>query len=475
MIRSLFAFTFLWAFTVTPAASEGSGHFRAGAATSNITPWLGISINGNMQDGTAAHIHDQLHARALALDDGKTQLAIVVVDSCMIPREIFDRAKRLVNKHTGLPVEHMLMSATHTHSAPTAVSIFQSRTDAQYLDFLTVRIADAVRLALNNLEPAQIGRGVGKVPQHVFNRRWKVKPGTLTPNPFGGNDVLAALAPVDKSDLAGPAGPTDPDLSIVSVRASDGRPIALLANYSLHYVGGVRRGDISADYFGMFADRVQELLEADRVTPPFVGIMSNGTSGDINNNDRLHPRGKQPPYAQMRRVAHDVADEALRVYKSIQHQDWVPLDVRQTEIQLGVRLPGDEDVRRAQQMMMEAKGPAMSSKPEIYARETVLLSEYPEKVPMILQALRIGDLGIAAIPCEVFAEIGLELKEKSPFETTFTFSLANGYNGYLPPPERHKLGGYETWRARSSYLEVKAAPKVVNQLLKLLNELNGAE
>ena len=94
-----------------------------------------------------------------------------------------------------------------------------------------------------------------------------------------------------------------------------------------------------------------------------------------------------------------------------------------------------------------------------------------QKFPSFLQALRIGDLGIAAIPCEVFVEIGLEIKKKSPFATTFTTSLANGYNGYLPTPEHHRLGGYETWRARSSYLEIDASTRIVEQLLELLRQV----
>ena len=88
--------------------------------------------------------------------------------------------------------------------------------------------------------------------------------------------------------------------------------------------------------------------------------------------------------------------------------------------------------------------------------------------------LRIGDLAITAIPNEVFAEIGLELKAKSPFKPTFNIELANGYNGYLPTPAQHKLGGYETWRARSSYLEVDAAPKITQTLFLLLNKLHSA-
>jgi len=443
--------------------------FRAGAATSNVSPWLGLSINGGMQDGKAAQIHDELHARCLVLDDGQTQLVIVVVDSCMIPREIFDAARQTIQKQTGIHADHILMSATHTHSAPAAASVFQSDPDEAYQKFLMVRIADGVRRAVNNLTPARIGWGFGKVPDQVFNRRWKMKPGTVPKNPFGGIDEVQMNPGVGNPNLLEPAGPTDPELAIVSVQSADGRPLALLANYSLHYCGGVGGGHISADYFGMFADRIQQLLGADRQDPPFVGMMSNGTSGNINNVNFRGGQPKQPPYGQMRLVANEVAVEALRVYKNIQYRDWVPLKAQQKEIQLGVRLPGEQEVKRAQQIMAEAGKPVMQTLEQVYARETVMLNSYPVQVPIILQALRIGELHIAAIPCEVFVEIGLELKQKhSPL---FTISLANGYNGYLPTVEHHKLGGYETWRARSSYLEVEAAPKILNTLMELLAQL----
>ncbi|HRK35584.1 MAG TPA: hypothetical protein PLJ47_13385, partial [Candidatus Hydrogenedentes bacterium] len=111
--------------------------------------------------------------------------------------------------------------------------------------------------------------------------------------------------------------------------------------------------------------------------------------------------------------------------------------------------------------------------PEIYARETVLLAEYPDTVPVTVQALRIGNWGIAAIPCEVFVEIGLDIKANSALKPAFTIELANGYNGYLPTAAHHELGGYETWRARSSYLEVGAADAIQSAALELLSQLEG--
>ena len=90
---------------------------------------------------------------------------------------------------------------------------------------------------------------------------------------------------------------------------------------------------------------------------------------------------------------------------------------------------------------------------------------------MILQAIRIGDLGIVANPCETFVEIGLDIKKKSPLKHTFTIELANGYNGYLPTPDHHALGGYETWRAQSSYLEVNASRAITSAWLELLKDV----
>src|SRR5688500_780376 len=161
------------------AVAQSGKVFKAGAAASNITPWLGVSINGGFRDHIATNVHDELHARCVVMDDGQTRLALVVVDSCMVPREIFDKAKRFASQRTGIPASNMLMSATHTHSAPTATPVFQSDPDPDYQKFLARRIADGVWRAANNLAPARIGWGSAQVPEHVFNRRWFMKPGTV--------------------------------------------------------------------------------------------------------------------------------------------------------------------------------------------------------------------------------------------------------------------------------------------------------
>lgn len=452
-------------------AAADSLIFQAGAATSNITPKIGGSINGNMQDGLVKNIHDETHARALVLDDGHIQLAFVVLDLCMVYREVLDKAKQRAHEFTGIPTSHMMMSATHTHSAGTACGLFQSDPDPAYLEFLVDRAADALIRAYHNRVPAKIAWGVGEEPGEVFNRRWHMKPGTPLPNPFGGQDQVKMNPGVGNPNMLKPAGPVDPEVPVVSLQTLDGTPIALLANYSLHYVGGTGSGEISADYYGMFADQIGKLVGADQSPqhPPFVGMMTNGTSGDINNIPwTADKRETFPPYVKMKSVADNLAAASFEAVSNVSYQPWVSLAAEQEEITLGVRKPTDAEVRRAEEIVAKAEGPTMKTMEEIYARETLFMKDYPSQVAILLQVFRIGDLAIAAVPAEVFVEIGLELKAKSPFKPTFTIELANGYNGYLPTPAQHKLGGYETWRARSSYLEEQASDKILQTLFRLL-------
>lgn len=462
-------------FAVLPArdaaGEEKAKGFRAGAHAMDITPLkYPISINGGMQDRLARVAHDPLHARCLVLDDGRIQVALVVCDSCMIPRELLDEAKKLASKRTGIPVERMLISATHTHTAPTVGGVFQSDPDKGYSEFLSERIAQGIERAHKNLAPARVGWGVGQNPTQVFNRRWRMKPGTIQADPFGRTTDLVKMNPgYQNPGLDKPAGPIDPDVSVLALQSLKGQPLAVLANYSLHYVGGVE--PVSADYFGAFAERLKTLLDADKSEPPFVGILSNGTSGDINNvNFAGAAPGKREPYEQIKVVSDSVARTVKDTLAKLRPGDG-KLAMAEKEIELGVRLPTEEDVAKAKEILEKAKDPVLKTMPEVYARETVLMAKYPPKVKVKLQALRIGELGIVAIPCEVFVEIGLEIKKKSPLKPTFIIELANGYNGYLPTPEQHKLGGYETWRARSSYLEAEAAPKITATVLELLAQV----
>jgi neutral ceramidase len=246
----------------------------------------------------------------------------------------------------------------------------------------------------------------------------------------------------------------------------------LLANYSLHYVGGVPAGHISADYFGAFATRLAERLEADKLDPPFVGIMSNGTSGNINNidfQDKNPPRWE--PYEKIHVVANLLADKVFAAMNGLQYHDRVTLDAACQDLALAVRLPTPEQLARAKRILADQEQQLSSyhARERIYAERLMRLSESPSEVSVPLQVFRIGELAITAIPFEVFVETGLEIKQQSPFAQTFTIELANGSFGYLPTPEHHALGGYETWLGTSN-VEVQASEKISRQLLDMLQQ-----
>jgi hypothetical protein len=151
----------------------------------------------------------------------------------------------------------------------------------------------------------------------------------------------------------------------------------------------------------------------------------------------------------------------------------VRLGAAATELPLALRVPGKADIEWAESVLKRPAGEATRHIHEVtYARRTMGMRNYPARIPLILQALRVGDVGIGAIPNEVFVEIGLEIRQKSPFPATFTISLANGSYGYLPTVEHHKLGGYETWRG-TNILEIEAAPKIVDTVLGLLRNLQA--
>ncbi len=457
-------------FALIDSASAAEGKvFRAGASVVDITPTnYPVLVNAMFTERSATNAVDPLEVRALALDDGETRLVLAVVDTCMIARDLIDRAKEQASQATGIPTDKMLVSATHTHSAPSAMGCLGSRQDTNYAAFLPPRIAAAIVGAVKNLQPARIGWGVADDWEHTFNRRWIRRPDKMLTDPFGDRNIRAHMHPGHESpDAVGPSGPVDPGLSVIAVRSADGRPLALLANYSQHYYGSPL---LSSDYYGRFRRHVAALLEspASVGTNGFVAMMSQGTSGDLMWMDYSAP-AKDIGYDAYARA---VAEKVAAVVRDLKFHDWVPLKMAERTLALNYRVPDEARLAWARKTAQSFAGRLPGSLPEIYALEAIHLHERP-RTELKLQALRIGDLGITALPNEVFALTGLKLKAQSPFATTFNIELANGAEGYIPPPEQHKLGGYTTWPARTAGLEFQAEPRIVETLLSLLEEVSG--
>lgn len=450
------------------AASPEKTGFRAGAATSNITPFLGGGIIGGFVPIPATNVHDELHARCLVLDDGKTRLAVVVCDLLAVSQDVSSEARKRIQESVGIPPEHVMICGVHTHSACSALG--KSPLD-EYHTFVAHRIADGVQSALATLRPAQVAFVTAEAPEHVNNRRWFMKPGTCPPNPFGVVDQVKMNPPAGSPDLVEPAGPTDPTISVLAFREPNGRPIALWSSYSLHYVGGVKGGDISADYYGMYCREIARLLDAERLDPPFVAMMANGTSGDINSIDFRTPRPAEGPYVKMRRIAEDVAGKVHAALAKAEYRDGATLAARYQEPLIGTRRPTPEQLAWAKETLAKKDDKTPKGDlPTIYAGRTLRVAENPEQIPVPLQVFRIGPLCIGTMPTEVFCEIGLEFRKRSPIQPAQLVSLAHGYLGYLPTPRHFPLGGYETWIGTNT-LEPQASEKMLAKLLEMAAEI----
>jgi len=296
-----------------------------------------------------------------------------------------------------------------------------------------------------------------------------MKPGKAPTNLFGGttNDRATMHPGYGNENAIEATGPVDPLVTILSLQTLEGRPLALLANYSMHYVGS---SPVSADYFGVFCSKMTKLVGGESADPPFMAALSNGTSGDTWLRDYSNSKSASRQF-DLNSVATDVANAAFEAYQQIEYKTWVPIVMEEKILTLDVRLPSDEELVRAKAVVAQLDGEKPTKLADIYAREAVILSGMPPTRELKIQAIRLGEMGIVGIPNEVYASTGVTIKAETPLQPTMNISLANGSEGYIPPPEQLELGGYTTWRARTSCLEKQAEPKIRATALELLEHV----
>ncbi|MFV1966279.1 MAG: LamG domain-containing protein [Pirellulaceae bacterium] len=453
--------------------SEASAELKAGAAVVDATPiQFPVLVNGGMLSRTASTVKTPINARAIVLDDGQERLGIVVVDSCMMPRQFLDDAKNLAAQRTRISADRMLISATHTHTAPSCLACLGTNADPTYIPYLREKLAEALVAAEANLEPARVGWAVENAAEYTALRRWVRRPDRIAEDPFGNPTVRANMhAGRNWDDVTGESGPEDPDLSLISFQTKEGRPIAVLANFSMHYFGDQA---LSADYFGLFCEGLKSRIAAsgENDHAPFVGILSHGCSGDIWRRDYKKPVPSKEQDHTIQSFAEGLLEIALTAYGSIAYQDDADLSMSEARLRLDYRTPDKQRLEWAQRIVEAMGDRAPKTTTEVYAREQVILHER-QSTEVVVQALRIGEIAIATTPTETYALTGLKLKLQSPLEKTMVIELANGGDGYIPPPEQHRLGGYNTWPARSAGLEVLAEPKITEAALGLLERVAG--
>ena len=452
---------------------------KVGTACVDVTPTV---FPIQLRSGKSNLIHDPLHVRAVAFERDEGRAVICLIDAIGIGREMSDLAKSRAAEKTGWKVEEMLICATHTHTAPKGGTGMPGREAYERLKHQ--KLEEAIVQAIESLEPAKVGFSSEDEPSEVRNRRWFLQPGTMPPNPLGEKDQVKTNA--GRNHLVKPAGPIDPEICVIDVRNSKNKPLALIANYALHYVGGVPKkideqgrevGMASADYFGEFS-RIMP-FRIGGVNPPdnFVAMMTNGASGDINNLVFTGTRAPRSPFEQIRIVASKTADAAWRAVKKIEAYETKPvIATRQREVNLPYREPNEREIKLAEDLLQRTRKErdAINSRTTSVATRVIEYAnpEHPRTEPLLIQAFRIGEQAIVSMPFEVLVEIGLEIKKKSPFERTLLISMANGGYGYLPPPNQHKLGGYETWLGTSRF-QPKSSEILIKNLLEMLGDLRA--
>jgi hypothetical protein len=442
--------------------------FTAGSAIVDVTPkQLPVLVNGGMTSRSVDKINTPVSARSMAFSDGKEKLVIVVVDSCMMSRDLIDRAKEMAAEKSGIPRDRILISATHTHTAPASMGCLGTDADPAYEIFLTKKLVEAVLAPLQKMRPAKIGWGEIDAADYTAVRRWVIHPKHMREDPFGNLTVRANMhAATNWDHVTGPSGPEDPMLSMISVQTTAGEPIGLLANFSMHYFGDK---DIGADYFGLFSKGLQEKLDPGK--NGFVAMMSHGCSGDIWRHDyeKSPERGKDSP--TLEQYSQDMINLALKALETVTYETPATIAMAETRMTLPYRVPDKQRLEWAQKIMAEVGDRLVKTTPEVYAREQILLHE-KQKTEIVVQGLRLGEnITIATTPNETYALTGLKIKAASPAPHTMVIELANGGDGYIPPPEQHLLGGYNTWAARSAGLEVNAEPKITEAAIRMLESV----
>lgn len=435
----------LASFVVTGAVRAADG-LRAGAAAEEFAADDAMVIGGGIGPGKAKGQEGKLRASALVVEDGKgARVCLVACDILMVKRDVLDRAARRIEKATGIPFDHILINATHTHHAPTTVAIHGYEREEGFTKEVEEKIVAAAVAAAKRTTPVEFLFRLGEESSVGRNSRLLLEDGTI----FWTGTF---------KDAVRPTGPFDPELPVLLFRKPDGKPEAVLFNHSTHTIGTQGGAVRSPSFYGMAAQG----LEAEQGG---TFLFFSGASGSTHNLDLT---AKEMTH----RIKTAVSD-ALAIAKPR------PVDrVKGVRSELTVR------VRRFDEAKDQAAVSSYCMKriPDAKAAESVievfrkmrqeLAPEQGREKKTWVQAIVIGDVALVGVPGEFFTILGEDIKRRSPYRYTYVFQLANDYVGYIPDKVAYDRGGYQTWTGLHSYLERGTGEAIVDEAVKLLNALH---
>jgi neutral ceramidase len=439
---------------------------QVGTAAVDITPPIGSFVMGQFEDRFAQVVNDPLHARAMVLDDGETTVALVACDLAVLATDTVATIRSLVAAQSGLRPDHVMVTATHTHTGPAMIAGLARPADAEYVALVARDVAGVVAAASRAKRPAAIGVGSGWEPSASHNRRWVMSDGTSRTHPRK-----------DDPNNRYPEGPDDPLVGVVFARGEDERLIAALVNYNTHTIVVGHENAYSADYPGY----VVRAIKAAHGTDTEV-LFVNGALGNVCPIDVFDLAHREYGYRWAQRVGHVIAGEALRVIAKTDVDPDARIRVGSRRIELAMRdvTAGQREQARRLLALPEGQLPPGVDNPRAalvertFARETLLVDEERRRSPTVaaeVQVIAVGDAAFVGIPAELFVEYGLEIRRRSPFGQTFIAGLANGYTSYVPTPRAMKGGGYEPRLARTSKLVAEAGQQLTDAAVSVLQEL----
>jgi neutral ceramidase len=444
----------------TFAASSPAAELRVGSAAVVITPQLGTPLAGYYNTRISDGVHDDLYAKALVLECGDTRAAMVCCDLITMPPNVAAEARRLIEKETGLKADQVMISATHTHTGP----ILPGRTAretadgpggelaAEYVQQLPARIAASVKQAVEKLAPATASAAIGREQNLSFNRRFFMKDGTVGWNPGKLNPKIER-----------PAGPIDPAVSVVYFESTDGVPLLSYVNFSMHpdTVGGLQ---VSADYAATLCNTLSRIKGDSMIT-----LFTNGTCGDINHVD-VSSKDPQKGFDEARRIGTILAGEVIKTYARLKRFDADAIRFKREVVKLDLPKSTPEELQKARQTAVKFGKEAPNFLERVNAFKIIDVAAREGKPWEVeVQVIALGDdVAWVALPGEIFVELGLAIKQASPFKTTIIAELANGAIGYIPTQKAFEQGNYEPLSARCA---PGSGELLAETAIKLLNEI----
>lgn len=430
-------------FVFTIPVQADTGGIQAGVAQTNITPPMGFRMAGYYHERLASGVHDELYAKALVLDDGTDKIVLVICDNIRPFPAAYDAAMKRIQNELNIPAEHIIIAGTHTHTGPRMIE--------PYDKILSVKIADAVLIANRRLQPAVIKAGAGREENISYNRRFLLKDGTVKTNP-------GILNP----DVVRPVGPIDPEIGILFIETIQGKPLAALVNFALHLdtVGGT---EISADYPYYIEQILQKVTREDM--PVLFGIGPCGNINHVNVMEREEFPGLYGRRGKTEQIGYVLAGGVIQALPSLELQENGDVQAVGEIVPLAIQQFTQEEIARAEREAQESTR-RLSTRRAMKILKVQTLNGGPLEARV--HVFRIGDTAIVSLPGEIFVELGLAIKEQSPFKHTLIIENALSDVGYIPDDKAFDEGSYEVEVSR---IQRGEGEKLVEAAVRLLNKV----